>query len=45
MNIGITISRVIGKFVKHTDKPTKNLAIGYAMWTMFGLLYLIAGVE
>jgi hypothetical protein len=45
MNIGITVSRVIGKFVKHTDQPTKNVAIGYVMWAMFGLLYLIAGVK
>jgi hypothetical protein len=45
MNIGIAVSRVIGKFVKHTNQPTKNVAIGYAMWAMFGLLYMIAGVK
>jgi len=45
MNIGIAVSRVIGKFVKHTNQPTKNLAIGYFMWAMFGLLYMIAGVK
>ena len=45
MNIGIAVSRIIGKFVKHTNQPTKNVAIGYAMWAMFGLLYVIAGVK
>ena len=45
MNIGITVSRLIGRFVKHTNQPTKNVAIGYAMWAMFGLLYVIAGVR
>jgi hypothetical protein len=45
MNIGIAVSRIIGKFVKHTNQPTKNVAIGYAMWAMFGLLYMIAGVK
>ncbi len=45
MNIGIAVSRLIGKFVKHTNQPTKNVAIGYAMWAMFGLLYMIAGVK
>lgn len=45
MNIGITVSRLLGRFVKHTDQPSKNVAIGYAMWAMFGLLYMIAGVK
>ncbi len=45
MTIGIAVSRLIGRFVKHTNQPTKNVAIGYAMWAMFGLLYLIAGVK
>jgi len=45
MTIGIAVSRIVGKFVKHTNQPTKNVAIGYAMWAMFGLLYLIAGVK
>ena len=45
MTIGIAVSRLIGKFVKHTNQPTKNVAIGYAMWAMFGLLYVIAGVK
>ena len=45
MTIGITVSRIVGKFVKHTNQPTKNVAIGYAMWAMFGLLYMIAGVK
>ena len=45
MTIGIAVSRLIGKFVKHTNQPTKNVAIGYAMWAMFGLLYMIAGVK
>jgi hypothetical protein len=45
MTIGIAVSRIIGKFVKHTNQPTKNVAIGYAMWAMFGLLYMIAGVK
>jgi hypothetical protein len=45
MNIGIAVSRIIGKFIKHTNQPTKNVAIGYAMWAMFGLLYMIAGVK
>ena len=45
MNIGIAVSRIIGKFVKHTNQPTKNVAVGYAMWAMFGLLYMIAGVK
>jgi hypothetical protein len=45
MNIGIAVSRLIGKFVKHTNQPTKNVAVGYAMWAMFGLLYMIAGVK
>jgi len=45
MNIGIAVSRLIGRFVKHTNQPTKNVAIGYAMWAMFGLLYIIAGVK
>ena len=45
MTIGIAVSRLIGIFVKHTNQPTKNVAIGYAMWAMFGLLYMIAGVK
>ena len=45
MTIGIAVSRLIGRFVKHTNQPTKNVAIGYAMWAMFGLLYVIAGVK
>jgi len=45
MNIGVAVSRLIGRFVKHTNQPTKNVAIGYAMWAMFGLLYVIAGVK
>ena len=45
MTIGIAVSRIIGKFVKHTNQPTKNVAVGYAMWAMFGLLYMIAGVK
>ncbi len=45
MNIGIAVSRLVGRFVKHTNQPTKNVAIGYAMWAMFGLLYMIAGVK
>ncbi len=45
MTIGIAVSRLIGRFVKHTNQPTKNVAIGYAMWAMFGLLYMIAGVK
>ena len=45
MTIGIAVSRILGKFVKHTNQPTKNVAIGYAMWAMFGLLYMIAGVK
>jgi hypothetical protein len=45
MTIGIAVSRLIGKFVTHTNQPTKNVAIGYAMWAMFGLLYMIAGVK
>ena len=45
MTIGVAVSRLIGRFVKHTNQPTKNVAIGYAMWAMFGLLYMIAGVK
>lgn len=45
MNIGITVSRLIGKFVKHSDKPSKNLTLGYAMWGIFSILYLVAGVK
>jgi len=45
MTIGIAVSRLIGRLVKHTNQPTKNVAIGYAMWAMFGLLYMIAGVK
>jgi hypothetical protein len=45
MTIGIAVSRLIGRFVKHTNQPTKNVVIGYAMWAMFGLLYMIAGVK
>ena len=45
MNIGISVSRLVGRFVKHTNQPTKNVAVGYAMWAMFGVLYLIAGVK
>lgn len=45
MNIGLCVSKLIGKCIKHTDKPTKNLTLGYAMWGIFSILYLIAGVK
>jgi hypothetical protein len=45
MNIGITVSRLIGKFIKHSNKPTKNLTLGYAMWGIFSILYLVAGLK
>jgi len=45
MNIGITVSKLIGKFIKHSDKPSKNLTLGYAMWGIFSILYLVAGLK
>lgn len=45
MNIGLTVSKLIGKCITHSDKPTKNLTLGYAMWGIFSILYVIAGVK
>jgi len=45
MNIGLTVSKLIGKCIKHSDQPTKNMTLGYAMWGIFSILYLIAGVK
>ena len=44
MKTGLVISRLIGKFSK-ADKPTKSVATGYAMWAVFGLFYILAGLK
>ena len=44
MKTGLMISRMIGKFSK-VDKPTKSVATGYAMWAVFGLFYILAGLK
>jgi hypothetical protein len=44
MKTGLIISRLIGKFSK-ADKPTKSVATGYAMWAVFGLFYILAGLK
>jgi hypothetical protein len=44
MKTGLAISRVIGKITK-ADRPTKNVALGYAMWAAFGVFWLLAGLR
>jgi hypothetical protein len=44
MKTGIFVSRLIGKLTK-ADKPTKSVAIGYAMWVSFALFWLLANLK
>jgi len=44
MKTGLFISRMIGKLTK-TDRPTKSVAIGYAMWASFALFWLLANLK
>lgn len=44
MKTGIWISRLVGKYTK-TTQPTKSVALGYAMWSVFGLFWLLAGLN
>jgi hypothetical protein len=44
MKTGLAVSRLIGKLTK-ADHPTKNVALGYAMWATFGVFWLLAGLR
>jgi hypothetical protein len=44
MKTGLFISRIIGKITK-ANKPTKNVALGYAMWATFGLFWLLSSLR
>jgi hypothetical protein len=44
MKTGIWISRLVGKYTK-TTQPTKSVTLGYAMWGVFGLFWLLAGLN
>lgn len=44
MKTGMFVSRIVGKFAKDT-KPTNSRLVGYAMWGMFGLFWLLAGLD
>ena len=44
MNTGLAISRAIGK-VTGTKEPSKSVTLGYAMWTVFAVFWLLAGVK
>lgn len=44
MKLGLGISRIIGKST-NTLKPTKSPATAYALWAVFSLFWLIAGVK
>jgi hypothetical protein len=44
MKFGLWLSRLIGK-TTNTTTNTKSVKLGYSMWAIFGILYILAGVK
>jgi len=44
MKFGLWLSRLIGK-TTNTTTDTKSVTLGYSMWTVFGILYILAGIK
>ena len=46
MKVGIFVSKIIGKlFKKPVEKPSTNTFIGFSMWGVFVVFYMLAGLE
>lgn len=46
MKTGLFVSRVVGKLFKDQKQtPTTNTAIGFGMWGIFALFYILAGIK
>ncbi len=46
MKTGTLVSRLVGKLFKDKKQtPTTNAAIGYGMWGVFAVFYLLAGIK
>jgi len=44
MKFGLWLSRLIGK-TTNTTTNTKSVKLGYSMWAIFGILYIMAGIK
>jgi hypothetical protein len=44
MKTGLAISKLIG-CISGAKEPTKSVALGYAMWTVFAAFWLMAGIK
>lgn len=44
MKTGIFVSRLVGRFAKNKES-SKSVTVGYAMWAVFGLFWLLAGLD
>ena len=44
MRTGLAISKLIGK-VTGSREPSKSVALGYAMWAVFAVFWLLAGIR
>ena len=44
MKFGLWLSRLIGK-TTNTTTNTKSVKLGYSMWAIFGILYIMAGLK
>jgi hypothetical protein len=44
MRTGLGISRLIGRVTKARE-PSKSVSLGYAMWAVFAVFWLLAGVK
>ena len=44
MKFGLWLSRLIGK-TTNTTTNTKSVKLGYGMWAIFGILYILAGIK
>ena len=44
MKFGLWLSRLIGK-TTNTTTNTKSVKLGYSMWAIFGILYILAGIK
>ena len=46
MKTGLFVSRVVGKLFKDQKQtPTTSTAIGFGMWGVFALFYVLAGIK
>jgi hypothetical protein len=44
MKTGLAISRIIGRFT-NAKEPSKSVSLGYAMWAVFAMFYVMAGIR